>query len=164
MERGEPFDEGAGKVDLTVHENPLIGNKHIIEDHKGLTADHAEIAVAGVDVAFHLAFLVGLTTEDHGDAGGIQGDGRHDGEGFVAFHHVLGGHDHDFMAVDGAGLVGLGTANDHAVGPFFDHVHEHIGIGLLARALGTIALGIGHPADQHEILFLQPLDVFRSTV
>ena len=117
------------------------------------------------------ALVVGLASEDQGDAGRIERDGGDDRVCLIAGLHGLAGHDHDFVAVDGAGLVRLGAANDDAVGSLFDDVGEHIGVRLLAGALRAVAFDIGHAADEHEVfvldpgqILLQPLEIVRPAL
>ena len=84
----------------------------------------------------------------------IGGNVERDGVIFVCFAHGGGGHDDDFVGVEGAGLVGLGAAYHDAVFAFFDHVQVEIRVGLLVGGQRAVALGVGHGAVAHQVLLL----------
>ena len=63
------------------------------------------------------------------------------------------------MHIRRAGDDGLGPANDDTVGAAFLDVEIDIGIGLGARPLGPVALGIGHGDAQRQILGLDMLEI-----
>ena len=58
-----------------------------------------------------------------------------------------------------AGDDRLGAADDDAVGPPLLDVHVDVGIGLLARALGAVALGVGHGDAERQVLVLDLMQV-----
>ena len=77
---GETIDEGAGKIIFTVHENSVICYEYIFKHEDGLAADHTESGFAHIDaLEFVAAVITGLATEDHGNAGCIDGYGTDDG-------------------------------------------------------------------------------------
>ncbi len=160
---GKPLDEHAAEFDLAAHEDPLPRDENIFEDNEGFAAHNSEFLVSGINAVFELSFFIGLAPENEGDPFGRQGNRRRDGIGLIAFGHILGGHDENLMAVDGAGHVDFGPADDDTVFPLFDNMGEQIGIGLFTGALGPVALGVRHAADDHEIFRLDHLEKLDKT-
>ena len=60
------------------------------------------------------------------------------------------------------GLVGFGAANDNPVLSFLDYPGKKIEVCLLAWALGSVTLGIGHSTDEHEVLILKSFKVLEK--
>ena len=104
-----------------------------------------------------------MTSEDQGNAGRVEGNGRRDSIGFISLGHVLGGHNEDLMAVDRAGHMGLRPPDHDAVFSFFDNMREQIRIGLFTGTLGPVTLGVRHAADDHEIFLLDHLEKLNKT-
>ena len=153
MVAGEPLHQHAGKLGLAVQEDALIGHKHVVEDGQGLHP--AELTVAHVQLAaLQLPGVTALAADDHVDARGVRRYGEGDGVVPVIRPHGLGGHDNDLMAVDDAGLVGLGPAHHHAVRTALHHAEEQIGVILGMRRLGAVALGVGHGAVHGQVVLL----------
>ena len=66
------------------------------------------------------------------------------------------------MAVYGARLVGFGPTNDNAIISFFNDTGIKIRVSLLTWPLGSVALWVGHPAHEHEILILNSFQVLEK--
>ena len=60
--------------------------------------------------------------------------------------------------------MGLGAPHDDAVGPAFDDVQVEVGVDLLRRRLGAIALGVGHRAVGDQVVLLQVAHVLVEAV
>ena len=151
---GEALHHHAGELILTVEEDVLVGDEHVVQHHQGLLA--AELGVAHIDggVLLQLAGVAGLTAIDHVHALGVGGAGEGDGPVLISLTHGDGGHEDVPVGVDGAGLVALGTADHDAVGTALHNVDVHIGIGLVVGSLGAVTLGVGHGAVHGEVVVL----------
>ena len=122
------------------------GNKRVLEnDHRFLAG---KALIAGIDVAFHAARVAGLTAVDIRNAGRIDRQRAHDRVVAILRAEAQRRHHDQPVRVDAPGLVRLGAADiDPFVGAPRD-VHEQVGIRLLVRRLGAIALDVRHrPAD-----------------
>lgn len=68
------------------------------------------------------------------------------------------------MGVDTSGVVDFGPADDDPVRAALDDAHELVGVGLLGRLLGAVALGVGHRAYDHEVLTLNVTEVLLEAL
>ena len=163
MIAGEALHHHAGELVLTVEEDVLIGDKHVVENHQCLLS--AEFGVAHVDAALlHLAGIAGLAAVDHVQPLGVGGAGEGHGVIPVRLAHGDGGHEDVPVAVDGAGLVAFRAADHNAVVAAFHHVDVHIRVGLLMGCLGAVALGVGHGAVHGQIVVLHVDEEFLEVL
>ena len=58
------------------------------------------------------------------------------------------------MGIDRPGHMQLGAPDNHAVIAAFDNMDVLIRIGLIGRCFGSVAFGVGHGADHHQIFIL----------
>ena len=126
----------------------------MVEHDKGFLA--AELGVAHVDagILLQLAGVAGLAAVDHIHAVRVGRAGKGYRPILIRFAHRNGGHEDVPVRVDRAGLVALRSADHDAVRAAFDHMDEHVRIGLLMRRLGAVALGVGHRSVHGQILVL----------
>ena len=150
---GEALHQHTGELRLPVEEDALVGDKHVVEHGEGLHA--AELAVAHVQLAaLPLAGVAALPPDNHEQPLGVQRHCEGDGVVLIVGAHGLGRHDDDLVAVDDAGLVGLGAAHHHAVLPALHHPQEQVGVGLGVGGLGAVALGVGHGPVHRQVVLL----------
>ena len=150
---GEALHHHAGELRLPVEEDALVGDEHVVKDHQGLHP--AELRVAHVHLAaLPLPGVAALPADDHEDALRVDGHGEGHGVVLVVGAHGDGGHDDDLVAVQRAGLVGLGPPHHDAVRPPLHHTEEQVRVALLVGGLGPVPLGIGHGAVHRQVVLL----------
>ncbi len=139
----------------------VAGDEDVIKYDYRLTADRSKRRFARIDAfALIAAVVAGLTAENQGHAGRVDRSRTDHGIVFGAFIHGRSRHHEDLMRVNRARHVKLAPADDDSIVPSFDDVDVLIRIRLVRRALGSIALGIGHGTDHHAVFILdadQPL-------
>ena len=151
---GEPFDQRRGIGPFAIHEHVLVRHEHLVEHDERLLA--GELGIAGVHLpAVDDPGVVGLATDDVGEARRIDPHGADNGPVAIRLGHAHGGHEDQPMRIDRAGLLHLGAGDVDTVAVAPDHVQEKIRIRLLVRRPGAVALRIGHRSPDDDVRSLR---------
>ena len=128
----------------------LVRHEHFLEHDQRFLA--GELGIAGIHrAAVDHARVVGLAADDVGQPRRIDAHGADHRPVAIGLGHAHGRHEDQPMRIDRAGLMHLGAGHVDAVLVAAHHVQEQVGIGLLVRRLGAVALGIGHRAADDDV-------------
>ena len=151
----EALDQRCRICPLAVHEDVLVRHEHVLEHDQRFLA--GELRIAGIHrAAVDDARVVGLPADDVGETGRIDAHRADHRPVAIGLGHAHGRHEDQPVRIDRAGLVHLGAGDVNAFVVALDHMQEQIGIALLVRRLGAVALRIGHGAADHDIGGLRP--------
>ena len=155
---GEALHQRAGELDLAAQIHAVPGHENVLEDHQGFLAAEAPVAHVQL-VVLEFAGVAALAPVDVADAGRVGRRAEADGVVLIAGSHGDGRHDQDLVRVTGAGLVGLGAADNDTVVAALDDVEVHVRVRLLARCQAAVSLDVRHGAVGDDVVLLQELHV-----
>ena len=143
---------------LACEKNSLVRHEDVVEEHYArrlpvLAREHGAVLTRSARRASH---------DRH--ARGVHGDRAADGEVGVLTPHVPARHDQEAVDVGGPGHDRLGTQDDDPVRSALDDAHVSLGHLLLVRALGAVALGVGHRDAERQVLILDLMQVGDETL
>ena len=151
----EPLHHHDREIVFPAHENPVPGNKDVIQDSQHLLPTKS--IIANIDIPLlEFACITGLPSVDQVHALGICWYGAAHRIVLVLLRHSESWHDKHFMRVHSPCLVCLCPSYYDAVASSLDNVDEHVQIHLLAWAQSPITLDISHGTLHTQVI---PLNV-----
>ncbi len=136
--------------------HPIPGHEDVVEDR-----DAGRLAVFGAEFRRGVVVPSGRARDD-GDALRIHRHRATQREIRIRFGHVAARHDEILVHIGGGGDDGLGAADHHAVGAPLLDVHVGVGIRLLVRPQGPVALAVGHGDSERQVLVLDLVQVVQE--